>query len=221
MSTARPRGEACRPGRGRGRSGAVGGGRTRLEVPHGDPARPSRPPREARWTRGGPAAMPREPRKCLLRAGWRRDDRAGRERRTRGGLDAPSPGLLARCAARSRSGTLGRATAPPQCAPWRVRVCRVPLRSGCDIGSYKNLLQRAASEEKRAHRERRPFSLSLFFVARKRKLPLAERRKVVDTHLSKFRMFLQSENSSALFTDSRIVVTAFSVKKKIFGRNRA
>ena len=50
------------------RSGAVGGGRTRLKVPHGDPARPSRPPREARWTRGGPAAMPREPRKCLLRA---------------------------------------------------------------------------------------------------------------------------------------------------------
>ena len=130
VSTARPRGEACRPGRGRGRSGAVGGGRTRLEVPHDDPARPSRPPREARWTRGGPAAMPREPRKCLLRAGWRRDDRAGRERRTRGGLDAPSPGLLARCAARSRSGTLGRATAPPLCAPWRVRVCRVPLRVG-------------------------------------------------------------------------------------------
>ena len=68
---ARPRGEASRPGSvgvGRGRSGAVGGGRTRLEVPHGDPAHPSRPPREARWTRGGPAAMPREPRKCLLRA---------------------------------------------------------------------------------------------------------------------------------------------------------
>ena len=126
-------------GRGRGRSGAVGGGRDRIGVSRGDPARSSRGKRgDGRGRAGVPRRCPREPRKCLLRPTRRDRSRAEGAAGTR--RDAPSPGLLARCAARSRSGTPGRATAPPLCAPWRVRDCRRrasarPMRRR--NGSYK------------------------------------------------------------------------------------
>ena len=110
-------------GRGWGRSGAIGGGRDRIGVSRGDPARSSRGKRGGGRGRAGvPRRCPREPRKCLLRPTRRDRSRAEGAAGTR--RDAPSPGLLARYAARSRSGTPGRATAPPPCAPWRVRDCR-------------------------------------------------------------------------------------------------
>ena len=55
-------------GRGRGRSGAVGGGRDRIGVSRGDPARSARGKRgDGRGRAGVPRRCPREPRKCLLR----------------------------------------------------------------------------------------------------------------------------------------------------------
>ena len=111
-------------GRGWGRSGAIGGGRDRIGVCRGDPARSLRGKRGGGRGRAGvPRRCPREPRKCLLRPTRRDRSRAEGAAGTR--RDAPSPGLLARYAARSRSGTPGRATAPPPCAPWRVRDCRI------------------------------------------------------------------------------------------------
>ena len=132
-------------GRGRGRSGAVGGGRDRVGMSRGDPARSSRGKRGGGRGRAGvPRRCPREPRKCLLRPTRRDRSRAEGAAGTR--RDAPSPGLLARCAARSRSGTPGRATAPPLCAPWRVRDCRRrasarPMESAIN-GSYKTCSRR-------------------------------------------------------------------------------
>lgn len=205
--------------------GSVGGGRGRSDPSRGAPRRPrasfAAAQRGAVDARGSGAATPREPRKCLLRAGWRRDDRAGRERRTEASthhlrvcsLDVPrGPALVPSGARRRRRCVLHGA-----CASAESR-----FGSGCDIGSYKNLLQRLRlpSEKKRALR--RSQGLFLFLSSRENESALRKRRKVVDAFVEISDMFLQSENSSALFRFiSRIVVTAFSVKKKIFGRNRA
>ena len=97
--------------------------------------------------------------------------------------------------------------------------------SGRDVilGVTKTCYRGLHSEKKRASAE--SFGrkgLFLFLSSRENESASGKRRKVVDAFVEISDMFLQSENSSALFRFiSRIVVTAFSVKKKIFGRNRA
>ena len=210
---ARPRGEASRPGRGRGRSGAVGGGRTRLKIPHGDPARPSRPPREARWTRGGPAAMPREPRKCLLRA-----SATGPIARVGSGGHASRRTISGSARSMCREVPLWY----PRALDGAAAVCsmaraRLPSpASGRDVilGVTKTCYREseaAAGKNVLAgiSRTGRPF-LFAFVGARKTKAP-----REIREH---FGCVSQSENSSPF---SRIVVTAFSVRNKISERNRA
>ena len=204
--------------------GSVGGGRGRSDPSRGAPRRPrasfAAAQRGAVDARGSGAATPREPRKCLLRAGWRRDDRAGRERRTEASthhlrvcsLDVPrGPALVPSGARRRRRCVLHGA-----CASAESR-----FGSGCDIGSYKNLLQRLRLPSKKNVRFGgvRAFFFSFRRAKTKRLAETTKSRRRVRRnfgYVSPVREFVRPFQIH--FTDSRDCLLC---EKEIFGRNRS